>query len=47
VPPNPNAAPAAPAGAGRGGAAGGRRDNPAAILEIREMLQRTPQNQSR
>jgi ankyrin repeat protein len=49
VPPNPNAAPAAPApaGAGRGGGAGVRRDNPAAILEIREMLQRVPQNQSR
>ena len=49
VPPNPNAAPAAPApaGAGRGGGAGVRRDNPAAILEIREMLQRVPQNLSR
>ena len=49
VPPNPNAAPAAPApaGAGRGAGAGARRDNPAAVLEIRELLQRVPQNQSR
>lgn len=49
VPPNPNAAPAAPApvGAGRAGGAGGRRDNPAAVQEIRGMLQGTPQSQSR
>jgi ankyrin repeat protein len=45
VPPNPNAAPAAPpAGAGRGGGAGGRGGgNPAAVQEIRTMLQGTPQ----
>ena len=48
VPPNPNAAPAAPApaGAGRGGGAGGRGGgNPAAVQEIRVMLQGAPQNQ--
>jgi ankyrin repeat protein len=41
VPPNPNAAPAAPAavGAGQAGGAGVRRDNPAAVQEIRGMLQ--------
>ena len=41
VPPNPNAAAAAPApaGAGRAGGAGGRRDNPAAVQEIRGILQ--------
>jgi ankyrin repeat protein len=49
VPPNPNAAPAAPApaGAGRAGGAGTRRDNPAAVQEIRGLLQGTPQNQPR
>ena len=50
VPPNPNAAPSAtpaPAGAGRAGGAGARRDNPAAVQEIRDMLQGTPQSQSR
>ena len=51
VPPNPNAAPAAPpapAGAGRGGGAGGRGGgNPAAVQEIRAMLQGAPQNPSR
>ena len=48
VPPNPNAAPAAPApaGAGRGGGAGGRGGgNPAAVQEIRALLQGPPQNQ--
>ena len=45
VPPNANAAPA-PAGAGRGGGAGGRGGgNPAAVQEIRAMLQGAPQNQ--
>src|SRR5688500_8799085 len=43
VPPNANAAPApaapAPAGAGRGAGAGVRRDNPAAVQEIRGILQ--------
>jgi ankyrin repeat protein len=46
VPPNANAAPAAPrpAGAGRGGGAGGRGGgNPAAVQEIRAMLQGAPQ----
>jgi ankyrin repeat protein len=49
VPPNPNAAPAAPAPAasGRAGGPAGRRDNPAAVEEIRGLLQRTPQTQSR
>jgi hypothetical protein len=49
VPPNANAAPAAPspAGAGRGAGAGARRDNPAAVQEIRGMLQGTPPNNSR
>jgi ankyrin repeat protein len=49
VPPNPNAAPAAPApvGAGRAGGAGVRRDSPAAVQEIRGILQGTPQSQSR
>ena len=49
VPPNANAAPAAPApaGAGRAGGAGGRGGgNPAAVQEIRAMLQGAPQNQS-
>jgi hypothetical protein len=46
VPPNANAAAAAPAGAGRGGGAGGRGGgNPAAVEEIRAMLQGTDQNQ--
>jgi ankyrin repeat protein len=45
VPPNANAAPA-PAGAGRGGSAGGSGGgNPAAVQEIRVMLQGAPQNQ--
>ena len=47
VPPNPNAAPAAPppAGAGRGGGAGGRGGgNPAAVEEIRTLLQGARQN---
>jgi ankyrin repeat protein len=50
VPPNANAASVGPAtaGAGRGGAAGGRGGgNPAAVQEIRDMLQGAPQNQSR
>jgi ankyrin repeat protein len=39
VPPNPGAAPAAPAGAGRGGGTGARgSDNAAAVQEIRAML---------
>jgi ankyrin repeat protein len=49
VPPNANAAPAAPAraGAGRGGGAGGRGGgNPAAVQEIRVMLQGAPQKQA-
>jgi ankyrin repeat protein len=47
VPPNANAAPA-PAGAGRGGSAGGSGGgNPAAVQEIRVMLQGAPQNQPR
>jgi ankyrin repeat protein len=48
VPPNANAAPAAPApaGAGRGGGAGDRgAGNPAAVEEIRALLQRAPQHQ--
>jgi len=50
VPPNPNAvappAAPAPAGAGRGGGAGGRGGgNPAAVQEIRTMLQGTAPNQ--
>ncbi len=47
VPPNPNAASAAPApaGAGRGAGAGGRGGgNPAAVQEIRTLLQGAPQN---
>jgi uncharacterized protein len=45
VPPNANAAPA-PAGAGRGGSAGASGGgNPAAVQEIRVMLQGAPQNQ--
>ena len=50
VPPNANAvaAPPAPAGAGRGGGAGGRGGgNPAAVQEIRGILQGAPQNPSR
>jgi ankyrin repeat protein len=49
VPPHPSVAPAAPvpAGAGRGGGAAVRRDNPTAVQEIRGMLQGTPQSQSR
>jgi uncharacterized protein len=44
VAPHPNAAPAAPApaGAGPAGGAGGRRDNPEAVQQIRGMLQGTP-----
>jgi ankyrin repeat protein len=45
VPPNPNVAPAALAPAGAG--AGGRRDNPAAVQEIRDILQGTPRSQFR
>ena len=47
VPPNVNAAAApAPVEAGRGGGAGGRSSgNPAAVQEIRAMLQSVPQNQ--
>src|SRR5688572_24328588 len=50
VPPNPNAvappAAPAPAGGGRGGGAGGRGGgNPAAVQEIRTMLQGTAPNQ--
>jgi hypothetical protein len=45
VPPNANAAPP-PGGAGRGGSAGGSAGgNPAAVQEIRVMLQGAPQNQ--
>jgi ankyrin repeat protein len=49
VPPNANAAPAAPVtpGGGRGAGAGGRRDNPAAVQEIRGILQGAPSGQSR
>jgi ankyrin repeat protein len=45
VPPNPAAA-ASPAGAGRagGGGRGGGAGNPAAVEEIRAMLQAAPQN---
>ena len=49
VPPNANAAPAAPApaAAGRAGGAAGRGGvNPAAVQEIRDMLQGAPQSQS-
>jgi hypothetical protein len=46
VPPNPNAAPAV-AGAGRVGGAGRGGGNPAAVQEIRAMLQGAPQNQPR
>jgi serine/threonine-protein phosphatase 6 regulatory ankyrin repeat subunit B len=46
VPPNANGAAAAPAGAGRGGGAAGRGGgDPAAVEEIRAMLQGAMQNQ--
>jgi ankyrin repeat protein len=46
VPPNTNAAPAAPAGAGQRGAGGGRGGgNPAAVQEIRTLLGGAPRSQ--